>query len=111
MIITENDSQPCNYFQTSVRNLDKSHYISVISENIDILNDQEPITRILKTFRNKFIDKTCFTKEQEKLVIKFLILSLDKLIDNDNTAIEQSKCDHWFLKRIQHLTVIILAKL
>ena len=69
MIISENDFQPCNYFQTSVRNLENSQNIFVMSEKIDTLNDQEPVMRIFKTFRNKFIDKTCLTKE--KLVINF----------------------------------------
>ena len=127
MIISENDLQPCNCFQTSVTNLDNSPNISVISEKIDILNDHEAVTKIFKSFGNKVINTTYFTKEQKNLVIKFLILSVDELTgnenaaiqllsvdeltDNENAAIQQSKCDHWFLKRIQYLTVIILAKL
>ena len=88
MNISENYSQPCSYFQTSVTNFENSHNISVISEKIDILNDNELVTRIFETFFNKFIVKTCFTKEQENIVIKFLILSVDELIDNENTKIQ-----------------------
>ena len=32
----------------------------------EISHDQEPVKSIFKTFGNKLIDKTCFTKEQNK---------------------------------------------
>ena len=69
-IITENNFQLYNYFQTLVTNLENSHNISAILEKTDILHDQEPVKRVFKTFCNKFINKTCFTIEQENLVME-----------------------------------------
>ena len=70
-LLRGNNYQPCNYFQTSIADLENSRNISVMSEETGLLHDQDLVYKNFKTFCKKFIDKTCFTKEQENLVIKY----------------------------------------
>ena len=65
-ILNGDDYQPYNYLQSLVADLENSQNICAMLEKTNIPLDQEPVNRIFKTSGNKFIHKTCFTKEQKK---------------------------------------------
>lgn len=92
------DYEPCKYFQTSVTDLKSSRNICDVREN-RYTHDREAVEIIFNTFHKKFIDNTCLTKEQENILFfKYSDLTAAKFIDIENATIQQSKCEHGFLK-------------